>query len=93
MTRYLMLALIGLLAVAAALTPQPPLPVPGDIAASDPPAVAVCAVEEGRGRTTSLGIVSVVNGRGRFTAIVGLDIDPRCRHFCGRHSCRPRRAA
>ncbi|MCH8984094.1 MAG: hypothetical protein IH943_08380 [Acidobacteria bacterium] len=71
MTRYLMLALIGLLAVAAALTPQPPLPVPGDIAASDPPAVAVCAVEEGRGRTTSLGIVSVVNGRGRFTAFAG----------------------
>ena len=48
--------------------PRPEPPQADEVAAVNAPAVAVCPVEEGSGRTTTIGVASGVNGEGRFTA-------------------------
>ncbi len=60
--------MIGLtLAVGVLLTPAPDAPEPGPAAGVEEPPVAVCAIEEGSGRTTEVVILSTVNGPTRLT--------------------------
>ena len=71
MTRVILsLGIVGL-AVAAILTPEPTTAQPGLPASAETPAVAVCPIEEGSGRSTTISVVSRVNGPGRFTAFAG----------------------
>src|SRR3970282_2653731 len=53
------------------VTPAADPPETDPAAAVDPPAVAVCPVEEGSGRSTTVGIASRTNGEGGFTAFLG----------------------
>ena len=71
MNRVLAVVIVVGLAVVAYFMPVPLAPEPGPPSAVDPPAVAVCAVEEGSGRQTTVGVVSTANGVGLFTAFAG----------------------
>jgi len=71
MTRILSAVVVVGLAAVAYFMPVPMAPEPGQPSAVDPPAVAVCAVEEGSGRQTTVGVVSTVNDEGLFTAFAG----------------------
>lgn len=64
------LVIIGLTIATLMLPAQEP-PAFGEVAASNPPSVAVCPVEQGSGIDTTLGVVSTVNGSGQFTAFAG----------------------
>jgi hypothetical protein len=68
MTRFLLSVLVAGMAVGVLLVPSGEPPAPGPAAATDPPSVAICPIEEGSGRTTSVGLASGVGGDGRFTA-------------------------
>ena len=68
MTKLFLSVLVAGMAVGVLLVPSPEAPAPGPPAATNPPSVAVCPVEEGGGRTTRIGIASSVGGEGRFTA-------------------------
>jgi hypothetical protein len=68
MTKALFAILVAALTVGVLLIPSPEPPQADEVAAIDAPAVAVCPVEEGSGRTTTIGVASGVNGEGRFTA-------------------------
>jgi hypothetical protein len=68
MTKLLLSVLVAGLAVGVLLVPSVEPPAPGPASPPDPPSVAVCPVEEGSGRTTSVGVASEVGGEGRFTA-------------------------
>ena len=68
MTKALLAVLVTALTVVVLLIPSPEQPHANEVAAVDPPAVAVCPVEEGSGRTTTIGVASGINGDGRFTA-------------------------
>jgi hypothetical protein len=71
MTKALFALIIAGLTAAALVLPEPEPPEPGPAAAVDAPPVSVCAVEEGSGRSTTVGVVSTVDGEGRFTAFSG----------------------
>jgi hypothetical protein len=71
MTKILFALVVAGLAAAALVLPAPDPPEPGPAGAVDVPPVSVCPVEEGGGRSTSVGVVSTVIGRGRFTAFAG----------------------
>ena len=67
---FLALTLVALTSVVLVMpVSEPPEAEPA--AAVDPPPVAVCPVEEGSGRSTTVGIASTANGDGRFTAFAG----------------------
>jgi hypothetical protein len=66
------LVVIGL-TIGTLMLPQQEPPVFGEAAASNPPSVAVCPVEQGSGLDTTVGVVSTVNGSGQFTAFAGGD--------------------
>ena len=71
MTRVIVsLGIVGL-AVAAILVPEPTPAQPGLPTSVETPPVAVCPIEEGSGRSTTIAVVSRVNGPGRFTAFAG----------------------
>lgn len=67
---FLALTLAAMTAVVL-VTPAPEPPEADPDAAVDPPSVAVCPVEEGSGRNTTVGIASSTNGEGRFTVFAG----------------------
>ena len=71
MTRVIVSLGIAGLAVAAILISEPTPAQPGSPGPSETPSVAVCPVEEGSGRSTTISLVSTVNGPGRFTAFAG----------------------
>ena len=60
--KYVGLVLVAALAVTAALLPVPDVPVPDPAVPLEEPPVAVCAVEEGSGRTTEISVLSTVSG-------------------------------
>ncbi|MGH8873487.1 MAG: DUF5719 family protein [Acidimicrobiia bacterium] len=62
---------VAALAAAVLITPNPEQPQANLQAAVDPPSVAVCPVEEGSGRGTTIGIASSISGMGRFTVFAG----------------------
>lgn len=71
MNRVLLVLVVGALAAVGYLMLPPESPSSDPLSAVDPPAVAICALEEGSGRTTTLGVVSNVNSDGLFTAFAG----------------------
>jgi hypothetical protein len=71
MIRALFSMIIVGLAATAVIVPAPEAPQPEPAAAVDLPAVSVCPVEEGSGRSTTIGLVSTISGRGQFTAFAG----------------------
>jgi hypothetical protein len=71
--RYVSLALIVVLGAAAALIPAPSGLTPSEPPSLRAPAVAVCAVEEGSGRTTQVPVLSTVDGEGELTVFAGGD--------------------
>ncbi|HEU4915479.1 MAG TPA: DUF5719 family protein [Acidimicrobiia bacterium] len=68
MSKLFLSVLVAAMAVVVLLVPSPEAPGPGPAAATNPPSVAVCPVDEGSGRTTRIGVASEVGGEGRFTA-------------------------
>jgi hypothetical protein len=71
MIRALFALTVAALAAAVLITPVLEPPEAEPVSAIDPPPVAVCPVEEGSGRSTTVGIASSVNGEGRLTAFAG----------------------
>lgn len=71
MTKALFAVIVVALAVAALMLPVLPAPEPAPGAAVDLPAVAVCPVEEGGGRATTIAVASTQSGTGRVSAFVG----------------------
>lgn len=67
MTKAILAVIVAALTVGVLIIPSPAPPESGAAAAVDPPSVAVCPVEEGSGRSTTIGIASGVNDEGRFT--------------------------
>lgn len=65
--RFVGLALVLALATVAYLTPAPDAPEPSPGVGIEEPPVAVCAVEEGSGRTTEISVLSTVDGQARLT--------------------------
>jgi hypothetical protein len=68
MIRALLSLLIAGLTVGVLLIPSAEPPQPGSVPTLSPPAVAVCPVVEGSGRTTRVGVVTEGEAEGRFTA-------------------------
>ena len=71
MIRALFALTVAALAATVLMIPVLEPPETEPVSAIDPPPVAVCPVEEGSGRSTTVGIASNVNGEGRFTAFAG----------------------
>jgi hypothetical protein len=69
--RLLGVALVTALAAGAYLMPAPEAPGPGPAPGVEEPAVAVCAVEEGAGRTTEISVLSTVDGPSSVTLFTG----------------------
>ena len=65
--RYLALLLVLAMAAVAYAMPAPDQPAVGSTVGTEEPPVAVCAVEEGSGRTTQLTVLSTVDGPARMT--------------------------
>lgn len=65
--RYVALLLIAALAVAGVLLPAPEQPALAPAVGSEEPAVAVCSIQEGSGRSTNLAILSTVDGPAQLT--------------------------
>ena len=65
--RYLVLVLVAALAVTGVLLPAPEDPSPDPAVGVEEPAVAVCSVQEGSGRSTDVAILSAVNGPTELT--------------------------
>lgn len=68
MSKFVLAVLVAGLAVGVLLAPGVEPPAPGSEVPANPPSVAVCPVDEGSGRATSVGVASGVGGEGRFTA-------------------------
>lgn len=60
--KYALLAVIAALSVAGAIIPAPDPVSPEPSVSGDRPAVAVCTIQEGRGRSTDVAILSTANG-------------------------------
>lgn len=71
MIRALFALTLAALAATVLIIPVLEAPETEPVSAIDPPPVAVCPVEEGSGRSTTVGIASSVNGEGRLTAFAG----------------------
>jgi hypothetical protein len=71
MIRALFALTLAALAATVLIIPVLDPPETDPVSAIDPPPVAVCPVEEGSGRSTTVGIASSVNGEGRLTAFAG----------------------
>lgn len=71
MIRALLSVGVAAMAVAVLLAPGPDTPAPEASAPLNPPSVAVCPVEEGSGRSTTVAIASAPNGAGRLTTFAG----------------------
>lgn len=71
--RYLSLAAVLALAVGAALIPQAAEPGQMHSVSVERPAVAVCSVEEGSGRSTTVSVLSTVDGTAQLTLFAGGD--------------------
>ena len=65
--KYVSLIVVAVLAVGAFLVPAPDAPEAGPLAGIEEPPVAICAIEEGSGRTTEVAILSTVDGLTRLT--------------------------
>ena len=65
--RYLTLAAVLVLAAGAALIPQAAGPGHLPSVSVERPAVAVCSVEEGSGRSTTVSVLSTVDGKAQLT--------------------------
>ncbi|HLF60426.1 MAG TPA: DUF5719 family protein [Acidimicrobiia bacterium] len=68
MRSWLRVFLVVVLAAGALAVPALDPPQPAPAAAVDAPAMAVCAFEEGSGRSSIIGVVSTVDGAGVLTA-------------------------
>lgn len=68
MKSLLVSLLVVILAAGALAMPALDPPQPAAAAAVETPAMAVCAVEEGSGRSTTVGVASTVDGQGTLTA-------------------------
>jgi hypothetical protein len=71
MIRAILAVTVAALAAAVVVLPAPETPEPDLDAAVNPPSVAVCPVEEGSGRVSTIGVVSTVSGEGQLTAFAG----------------------
>lgn len=60
--KYVGFILVALLAAAAMLVPAPSAPMPEPEVSAEVTPVALCAVEEGSGRTTEIAVLSTVDG-------------------------------
>lgn len=69
--RYVFLIVVLALAAGALLVPVPDAAQPAPSAGLEEPPVAVCAIEEGSGRTTEVAILSTVDGPTRLTLFAG----------------------
>lgn len=69
--RYLALALVAALAAAGVVLPEPDEPAPLASVGAEEPAVSVCPVQEGGGRSTEVAILSTVNGPTLLTLFAG----------------------
>jgi hypothetical protein len=65
--RYLVLLVIAALAAAGVLLPAPEDPAPAPAVGGEVPAVAVCSIQEGSGRSTNVSILSTVDGPTQLT--------------------------
>lgn len=72
--RYARLVAVVVLAGAAALLPAASQPVAGHGVTLEQPAVAVCSVEEGSGRSTTVSVLSAASGDVRFTLFAAGDV-------------------
>ena len=71
MTKAVFATVIAVLAAAVVVLPALDAPQFRQAAGVNPPSVSVCPVEEGSGRSTTIGVVATVNGNGQFTAFAG----------------------
>ena len=71
--KYVTLAVVVILGATAALMPAAKTPQPEDPPPLEAPAVAVCGVVEGNGRTTRVAVLSDVEGSGALTVFAGGD--------------------
>lgn len=69
--RYAALAVIIVLSTVASVLPRPDDPVPGDPMGAAEQAAAVCPVQEGRGRSTDVAVLSSVSGPTQITLFTG----------------------
>lgn len=65
--RYLIVALMFVLALSAAFLPAREPGEPGEVPGTEPPPVAICPIVEGGERTTRVSVLSSVNGQGRLS--------------------------
>lgn len=65
------MVVVVLLGVVAMAAPDPALPQPEAQAGREAPPVAVCALQEGSGRSTRVSVLSTVDGPGTLTAFAG----------------------
>lgn len=65
--KYIGLVIVLILAAGVFLIPAPDAPETGPSAGTQEPPVAICAIEEGGGRTTEVAILSTVDGPTRLT--------------------------
>lgn len=66
--RYLVAVVMFGLALSAALLPDPTPAEPGPVPGTEPPPVAICPIFQGGDRTTSISVLSSVDGRGRLSS-------------------------
>jgi hypothetical protein len=71
MIKAIFALVVAVFAGAVVMMPAPEPPQPGPAVAVDPPSVSVCPVDEGSGRSTTVGVVATVAGPGLFTAFAG----------------------
>ena len=71
--KYVTLAVVVILGATAALMPATKTPQPAEAPPLEAPAVAVCGVVEGNGRTTRVAVLSGVDGSGALTVFAGGD--------------------
>ena len=71
--KFVGLVLVLVLAIGVFLIPAPDAPESGPAAGVEEPPVAICAIEEGSGRTTKVAILSTVDGPTRLTLFASGD--------------------
>lgn len=81
--KYLSLLVVIALAAAAALLPVPDAPEPAAQPAAEETPVAVCAIEEGSGRTSELSVLSTVDGPVALTLFASGDTAGSITHTTG----------
>lgn len=71
--RYVVLVLIATMAVAGVVLPAQEDPTPAASVGREEPAVAVCSIQEGSGRSTNVAILSTVDGPTQLTLFAAGD--------------------